>query len=121
MYLMTTIRILLIAVSFLIPISAFSQVEGPEWRQKPVQCGNAESAMEIIQEAGEKALVGGFSNIKMPNGQNSIQPFYLFINTDTGTFTILEYHTSSDEVCILGYGNGIDFDVQKLFEPKFNS
>ena len=49
MYLTTTIRILLIAVSFLIPVSAFGQVNGPEWREKPVQCGKADSAMEIIK------------------------------------------------------------------------
>lgn len=121
MYLTTTIRILLIVVSFLIPVSAFGQANGPEWREKPVQCGKADSAMEIIREAGEKALVGGLTNIRMPGGRNLLQPFYLFINTETGTFTIVEYHSTSDEVCILGYGEGIDFNVQKLFEPKLKS
>ena len=99
--------------------SVFAQ-EGPIWRSKPVQCGSAESALQIIQEADEKAIIGGFSNVRVENERQQ-HPFYLFINSETGTFTIIEYHLLPDEICVLGYGSGIDFDVQKYFEKKTGS
>lgn len=112
---MTTIRIL---ITILVSLFSFSALAAPEWRSKPVQCGTAESAMEVLNQAEEKALVGGLTKIRTAQGVSELQPFYLFVNTDTGTFTILEYHLDNNEVCILGFGNGIDFDVEKLFKPK---
>ena len=115
---MTTIRIL---VTILVSLFSFSVLAAPEWRQKPVQCGSSETAMKILEEHNEKAIVGGLTNVKGPKGNNAYFPFYLFVNSETGTFTIIEYHLDSNEVCVIGYGNGIDFDVQKLFEPKTSS
>ena len=32
-------------------------------------------------------------------------PLQIFINLDTKTFTIIEYHSSYDSVCIIAYGD----------------
>jgi hypothetical protein len=112
---MITIRIL---VTILLSLFSFSVLAEPEWRQKPVQCGSSEAAMKILEEHGEKAIVGGLTRIKTHKGVTELQPFYLFVNTDTGTFTVIEYHIDNEEVCILAYGNGIDFEVEELFKPK---
>lgn len=101
-------------------ISSISYAE-PEWRQKPVQCGDSARAMQILANSNEKALVGGLTTIRMPSGKDELHPFYLFVNIDTRTFTILEYHLGTDEICIIGYGNSLDFDVAKLFEKKTES
>ena len=90
-----------------------------ETRSKPVQCGDYDSLNQIIERAGEKPLVGGIGEVKFEGGAIEHLPVYMFANTDTGTFTIIEIH--ADEACVLSYGNGLDFNVQQYFEPKTNS
>lgn len=92
-----------------------------ELRSKPVQCGGMKSLLEVIDRAEEKALIGGLSEVTLDDRSKQIMPVYVFVNIDTGTFTIIEVQLASDEVCVLGYGNGIDFDVDKYFEKKSES
>lgn len=99
--------------------SAFAE---PEWRQKPVQCGSPDTLIKVISAAGEKALIGALTDLRKPGEQqSSLTPIYIFVNTDTGTFTIVEYHLSGEDVCVIGYGTGVDFNVQHLFEKKTES
>ena len=46
---------------------------------------------------------------------------YLFVNTETKTFTIIEYNIGSGETCVLSFGDGINFDVADLFAKKQSS
>lgn len=99
--------------------SAFAETE---WRQKPVQCGSPDTLIKVISAAGEKALIGALTDLRKPGEQqSSLTPVYIFVNTDTGTFTIVEYHINGEDVCVIGYGTGIDFNVQHLFEKKTES
>jgi|SRR6056300_413931 len=89
------------------------------WRSKPVQCGKADTLLQVLNEAGEKPLVGALTDLRQQGSNISdLNPIYFFANTDTGTFTIIEYHLSAQEVCVVGYGQGLDFDVRSLFEKK---
>ena len=98
---------------------AFSQQkQGIEWREKPVQCGPEKEFWPVLNQHGEKALLGAIAKLEAPGEPTSYLPVYVFTNTDTGTFTIAEFHLHTDEVCIIGYGSGIDFDVQDLFEKR---
>ena len=108
----------LIMLVMLWATSAFAEVET---RSKPVQCGGIEGLLTIIDQAEEKALLGALGEVTMPDMTKQILPIYVFANTDTGTFTIFEMHPENNEVCLIGYGTGIDFDVQGYFEPKTNS
>jgi hypothetical protein len=97
-----------------------------ETRSKPVQCGKPDSLMELLESAGEKALLGALTNLRTKqNPEDSLVPLYVFANTETGSFTIIEYHwgdgNGDGDVCVIGYGTGIDFDVQHLFEKKTES
>jgi len=94
----------------------------PIWRSKPVQCGNPDTLLQLLDEAGEKAIVGALTDLRQQGSNISdLNPIYFFANTNTGTFTIIEYHLSAQEVCVVGYGQGLDFDVQNLFEKKTES
>ena len=113
---------LIIAFLFGVSVIVFSNVAfaETEWRQKPVQCGKDESFFQILNQHGERAMVGGLSDIRDPDESGpTIAPVYLFVNTETGTFTIAEFHLARNEVCVIGFGNGIDFDVDKLFLEKY--
>lgn len=98
---------------------AFSQQkQGIEWREKPVQCGPEKEFWPVLNQHGEKALLGAIAKLEGPGKPTTYLPVYVFTNTDTGTFTIAEFHLHTSEVCIISYGSGIDFDVQKLFEEE---
>ena len=98
---------------------AFSQQkQGIEWREKPVQCGPEKEFWPVLSSHGEKALLGAIAKLEGPGKPTTYLPVYVFTNTDTGTFTIAEFHLHTSEVCIISYGSGIDFDVQKLFEEE---
>ena len=97
---------------------ATSAVAKVETRSKPVQCGGIEGLVTIIDRAEEKALLGALGEVRMPYMTKQILPIYVFANTDTGTFTIIEMHPESNEVCVIGYGNSLDFNVQQYFEKK---
>ena len=94
----------------------------PIWRSKPVQCGNPDTLLQLLDKAGEKAIIGALTDLRQQGSNISdLNPIYFFANTNTGTFTIIEYHLSAQEVCVIGYGEGLDFDVQHLFEKKTES
>ena len=98
---------------------AFSQPkQGIEWREKPVQCGPEQEFWPVLNSHGEKALLGAIAKLEGPDEPTTYLPVYVFTNTDTGTFTIAEFHLHTNEVCIIGYGSGIDFDVQDLFQDR---
>ena len=40
-----------------------TSVSAVEFRSKPVQCGSRDSLFEVLQEAGEEALVGGVADV----------------------------------------------------------
>ena len=90
-----------------------------ETRSKPVQCGDYDSLNQVIEKAGEKPLVGGIAEVRFEGGTVEHLPVYVFANTDTGTFTIIEIH--AEEVCVVNYGNSLDFNVQQYFEKKTES
>ena len=112
------LRTIIVFTTFLFSTSAFAETQ---WREKPVQCGDPSSLYKFLDEAGEKAILGGIGEIRTSQQKKELWPIYVFVNTDTGTFTVVEMHLDSDEVCIIAFGNGIDFNVQKYFEKKEQS
>ena len=84
-----------------------------EWNDKPVICENTKAALKAIQAKGEVLLMTGVQSAKVrnpdePNGlaYNPVHlPLQIFINLQTKTFTIIEYHASYNSVCIIAYGD----------------
>jgi len=100
---------------------ATSAIAEPQWKHKPVQCGDTQQLLELLAMAEEKAILGALTDLRARGGQQDLNPIYFFANTNTGTFTIIEYHLSNGEACVIGYGEGLDFGVQHLFEKKTES
>ena len=109
------LRTIIVFTTFLFSFSAFAETQ---WREKPVQCGDPTSLLKFLDEAGEKAILGGIGEIRTSQQKKELWPIYVFVNTDTGTFTVVEMHLDSDEACIIAFGDKISFDVQKYFKNK---
>ena len=112
------LRTIIVFTTFLFSFSAFAETQ---WREKPVQCGSLTSLYKVLEKADEIAVLGGIGEILTSQKETEYWPVYIFVNTETGTFTIVEMHFDRDEACVISFGNGIDFDVQKYFENKEQS
>tara|TARA_A100001011_G_scaffold162381_1_gene170858 strand:+ start:168 stop:545 length:378 start_codon:yes stop_codon:yes gene_type:complete len=98
---------------------AFAQQnQGVEWRNKPVQCGPENEFWPVLNRHGEKPLMGAIAKLEGPGEPTTHWPIAVYVNTETGTFTIAEFHLGRGEVCVIGYGNAVDFDVEKYFNKK---
>lgn len=86
-------------------------------RAKPIQCGPKASLLQMIEEVGEEALVGGVGEVLFDDGQKSQLAVTFFANPIKGTWTIVEFH-NPQEACVVAYGGSLTFDVQKYFKKK---
>ena len=94
-----------------------TSISAVEFRSKPVQCGSRDSLFEVLQEAGEEALVGGVADVIVESGQKTQVAVTFFANPIEGTWTMVEFHTPI-EACVIAYGGSLDFDVQQYFNKK---
>ena len=98
---------------FIFGLGIFKNAEAGEWNDKPVMCEKVKIALKAIQAKGEILLMTGVQSTKVrnpdePNGlaEKPVHtPLQIFINMQTKTFTIIEYHPSYDSVCIIAYGD----------------
>ena len=109
---MKTIIFAAVGVIILLMQVAYGEVE---WRQKPVQCGPMDNLIVLIDDAGEEALIGGMSRVRIEE-QQADMPVVLFKHPEENTFTIVEFHMDHRESCIIAWGGGADFDVYKFFD-----
>ena len=97
------------AAIFGIVLAYSCRLEAGEWNEKPVMCANQKETQEVIYTKNEKILfIGkGFSKVRTETGlahQPATLPFRFYVNLDTGTFTVLEYHPEYNTYCVISYG-----------------
>ena len=88
-------------------------VNAGEWQEKPVMCGPEEEVFSILQDKEELLLFTGeeFAKVRDPDEKDGLHqvpaklPFAFYSNSNTGTYTILEYHKAPyNTYCIIAYG-----------------
>ena len=99
-----------IALCFLL---AASVAIAGEWNEKPVMCASVPETMYVIAEQNEEALLGGtqFTKVKEEDGYSdtpAILKMRMYANMVTGTYTIVEWHPSYDQFCIISYGTQLE-------------
>ena len=106
---------------FLFILLALSPIMVPiagEWNEKPVMCADEEETLQSLKEKGEKLLYMGlgFTKVRTETGlahKPVTLPFRIYVNSETGTFTIIEYHPEYKSICIIAYG--VEFqDYRKM-------
>jgi hypothetical protein len=90
---MRLLKAILVSLTLLLAAPTFA--ENPPTRQMP--CYSVEAMEQILTKAGEKVIF--FDKNKMTRGQTLVA---LTVNTDTGTWTLLEVY--KDKACVLGSG-----------------
>ena len=94
------------------------RLEAGEWNEKPVMCAGKEETEKALNQKGEKLLYMGlgFTKVRTETGlahKPVTLPFRIYVNSETGTFTIIEYHPEYKSFCIIAYG--VEFqDYRKM-------
>lgn len=110
---------LLIAVLFLFTVVAVftdTRAKAGEWNEKPVMCGDEMEVFGLMGSKEENLLFSGdmFAKVRDPDELNglsptpAILPLAVYVNFDTGSFTIVERHSEPYNVfCIIAIGKGM--------------
>ena len=110
---------LLIAVLFLFTVVAVftdTRAKAGEWNEKPVMCGDEMEVFGLMGSKDEHLLFSGdmFSTVRDPDELNglsptpAILPLAVYVNFDTGSFTIVDRHGEPYNVfCIIAIGQGM--------------
>ena len=107
----------LLVVFALFLVISTSAIAETVMRAKPIQCGPKASLLQMIEEAGEEALVGGVGEVLFEDGQKNQLAITFFANPIEGTWTLVEFHNPM-EACVIAYGGSLTFDVQQYFKKK---
>tara|TARA_B100001093_G_scaffold105474_1_gene97778 strand:- start:15738 stop:16097 length:360 start_codon:yes stop_codon:yes gene_type:complete len=102
--------ILVAVYLFIFGLGTFKNVEAGEWNDKPVMCEQKDIALKAIKDKGEIPLITAIQSTKVrdTDGLSDVPahvPLQIFVNINTKTFSILEFHPSYNSICIIGYGD----------------
>tara|TARA_B100001287_G_scaffold131938_1_gene111154 strand:+ start:1048 stop:1398 length:351 start_codon:yes stop_codon:yes gene_type:complete len=100
---------LIASILVCMPIVAFAEnVEAPQifWAQKPVQCGDPKDIIKIPEQYGEKPMMTGDGLAVLPNGSGMPVRIVFGVNTETGTWTLIEIN-GENQACVLGSGKNL--------------
>ena len=120
MKLLLTVLTLFTAVTIFTDTKAHSG----EWQEKPVMCGPEEEIFPLLRDKDERLVFAGklFGKVRDPDEANglsntpAILPFALYVNFETKTFTILEWHGEPyNQFCIIGYG--VEIELVEMGDP----
>ena len=110
---MKTISLILLGLLFV----ALTLVAG-SWNDKPVMKKKKKEIEKVLEMKGEKLIFAGKQLAKVRTDTGLAKrpvsiPFRLYVNKKTGTFTVLEYHSSYESFCVIAYG--VEFqDLRQL-------
>ena len=85
------------------------RLEAGEWNDKPIMCVFEKEIKKVLELKGEKLLFAGkqLTKVRTETGlakKPVSTPFRLYVNKESGTFTVLEYHPSYETFCVIAYG-----------------
>ena len=98
-----------------------------EWNEKPVMCASHDETFILIEEKGEKLMWSAvqFTKVKGPDNTYREHPEMLvsayYLNLDTRTYTVLEYHPKYLVYCVTSWGTDVllpqEIDPNTYYRP----
>ena len=101
LYLFCFIAILLFAI---VP-----QVNAGEWNDKPIMCANEIETFDAINTKKEELIFKALQFTKVRNETGLAKrpvgvAVDMYVNPETGTYTIIEFHPTYKSYCVISYG-----------------
>ena len=90
------------------------RLEAGEWNDKPVMCVFEKEIEKVLELKGEKLIFVGKQLTKVRTETGLAKKpvgvkLDMYVNPETGTFTIVEFHPTYKSYCVISYG--INFQV----------
>jgi len=100
-------------------LSVASTNVNAEWASKPIHCDTVSGIISVLKQYEERPLFGGIGNAMSNQGQAFQSPVITFHNTQTGTWTIVEFNTAANQACVLSSGQApkFNFDDVEMLQP----
>ena len=103
------VKVVFLALFFLGMMVLVGQVRGGEWNEKPVMCANEVETFQAIYDKKEELIFKAtqFTKVRTETGLAK-KPvgvkLDMYVNPETGTFTIVEFHPTYKSYCVISYG-----------------
>lgn len=91
-----------------------------EWFGKPVQCDTIDVVTQLMLDREQEPLFAGVGAVRIGDDFLSL-PTVVFANSEEKTWHVIEYNVESDQACVVGIGNGLDFNVADWYYEKEQS
>ena len=106
-------------IAFAEPNDGFPQEpveQGPYWAEKPIQCGPLNEVIERITADGLLPLMAMIGNARVGDNMR-VMEYGMWYNPESQAWIIAEFF-NEETMCIIGVGQGVDFDVADYLNSK---
>tara|TARA_Y100000817_G_scaffold290235_1_gene260780 strand:- start:257 stop:694 length:438 start_codon:yes stop_codon:yes gene_type:complete len=86
------------------------QLEAGEWNDKPIMCANEKETFDAIKTKKEELIFKAVQFTKVRNETGLAKrpvgvAVDMYVNPETGTYTLIEFHPTYESYCVISYGN----------------
>ena len=103
-------QLLYMVVCLLFFMGGYTITPAGEWNDKPIMCANEQETFRAIKEKKEDLIfkANQFTKVRNETGlarRPVVVSIDMYVNPESGTFTIIEYHPTYESYCVISYGN----------------
>ena len=85
------------------------QLDAGEWNEKPIMCANEIETFDTIKTKKEELIFKALQFTKVRNETGLAKrpvgvAVDMYVNPETGTYTIIEFHPTYESYCVISYG-----------------
>ena len=100
---------LFMGVHLLLCMVLYSTTQAGEWNEKPILCANKTETFDAIKSKKEELVfkVTQFTKVRTDAGlarKPVAVAVDMYVNPETGTYTIIEFHPTYESYCVVSYG-----------------
>ena len=86
------------------------QLEAGEWNDKPIMCANEKETFDAIKTKKEDLIFKAVQFTKVRNETGLAKrpvgvAVDMYVNPETGSYTLIEFHPTYESYCVISYGN----------------
>ena len=87
----------------------YTTTQAGEWNEKPILCANETETFQAIQSKKEELIFKATQLTKVRTDTGLARrpvgvAVDMYVNPETGTYTIIEFHPTYESYCVVSYG-----------------
>ena len=107
-------KLLSMVVCLLFFMVGYTTMQAGEWNEKPIMCANETETFQAINTKKEELIFKASQLTKVRTDTGLARrpvavSVDMYVNPETGTYTLVEFHPTYESYCIISYG--VNFQV----------